>query len=91
MTSLEELKVELDHIKERNQRVEADKAWETSWTRRLLILVLTYFVIVIFFIVVELPNPFVNAIVPAVAFLLSTMTVPLFKTWWLKRVYKKGS
>lgn len=89
MTSLEELKVELDHIKERNQRVEADKAWETSWTRRLLILVLTYLVIVIFFIMAELPNPFVNAIVPAVAFLLSTMTVPLFKTWWLKRVYKK--
>lgn len=87
--SVLELQADIDQIKERNQRVEADKAWETSWTRRLLILVLTYLVIVIFFMMAKLPDPFVNAIVPAVAFLLSTMTVPLFKKWWLRRVNKK--
>ncbi|MBI2634756.1 hypothetical protein HYW82_03770 [Candidatus Peregrinibacteria bacterium] len=83
MTTIEELKKELDKIKTRNKRVETDKAWETSWTRKLLILILTYVVIVIFFFVAKLPDPFANAVVPSAAFVLSTLTVPLFKKWWL--------
>ncbi|MBI2426588.1 MAG: hypothetical protein HYV34_01960 [Candidatus Kerfeldbacteria bacterium] len=83
--SFEELQKDIDEIKARNKRVEADKAWETSWTRRVLIVVLTYCVIVSFFLVARLPDPFANAVVPAVAFMISTITVPLFKKWWLKR------
>lgn len=85
MPTLESLEHEINQIKARNSRVEADKAWETSWTRKLLVLVLTYLVIVIFCLISELPNPFANAIVPSVAFILSTMTVPLFKKWWTRK------
>lgn len=83
------LKKEIDAIKKRNQRVEGDKAWETSWTRKVIIAILTYIVIVIFFYFAGLPNPFVNSIVPALAFVLSTATLPLFKKMWLKYLYKK--
>lgn len=83
MSEIEDLKKEIDKLKARNKRVEADKAWETSYTRKLLIFVLTYIVIVVFFFVAQLPDPFVNAIVPSVAFVLSTLTVPVFKKWWL--------
>lgn len=76
MTTLEELKNEVDKIKARNERVEKDKAWETSWTRKLLVFVLTYFVVVIFFFVTNLPKPFVNSLVPTLGFFLSTLTVP---------------
>ncbi len=85
MTTLEELKEEVDKIKARNERVEMDKAWETSWTRRLLILILTYFVVVIFFLVTHLPKPFVNSLVPTLGFFLSTLTVPWVKKIWLKK------
>lgn len=88
MTSIEELKSEIDKINARNKRVEADKAWETSWSRKLMVLALTYIVIVIFFFVAKLGNPFTNAIVPTVGFFLSTLSVPVFKNWWLKR-YRK--
>ncbi|PJC36957.1 hypothetical protein CO046_03275 [Candidatus Peregrinibacteria bacterium CG_4_9_14_0_2_um_filter_53_11] len=88
MASIQELEKQLEEIKERNRRVEFDKAWETSWTRRLLVLVFTYLVIVVLFLVVELPNPFVNALVPSVAFVLSTLTVPFVKDWWLRRLRK---
>jgi len=84
MTPIEELKLEIEEIKKRNKRVEADKAWEISWTRRILIAVLTYFVIVIFFLFAGLPEPFINAIVPSVAFIISTLTVPIVKKIWLK-------
>lgn len=86
---MQNLQKEIDEIKARNKRVEADKAWETSLTRKIVILGLTYAVIVIFFFVAKLPEPFLNAIVPSIGFFLSTLTVPLFKKWWLKKVYKK--
>lgn len=71
-------------IIERNKKVELDKKWETSFTRKILIAVLTYFVIVLFFYISWLWNPFINAIVPTIGFLLSTLTMWLFKTIWLK-------
>lgn len=84
MVTIEELKNEIDKIKDRNARVELDKAWETSLTRKLLILVLTYFVVFIFFLVTKSANPFTNAIVPTLGFFLSTLTVPWVKVVWMR-------
>lgn len=89
MASVEEFQKDIAEIKARNKRVEADKAWEESWTRKIIIFLLTYIVIVVFFFVAELPEPFANAIVPAMAFVLSTLTVPVVKSYWVKHVRKK--
>ena len=89
MDELQQLKNEIEKIKERNARVEADKAWETSLFRKILVAILTYIVIVLFFITASLPKPFINAIVPTLGFLLSTLSVSFFKTIWLKRNKKK--
>ena len=75
----------LTQIEKRNKRVEADKAWETSWSRRILIAIMTYIVIVLFFVFAGLPKPFVNSIVPTAGFALSTLSLPYFKKLWLKR------
>jgi len=75
----------LGRIEKRNRRVELDKAWETSWTRRILIAVMTYIVIVLFFLVAELPRPFINPLVPTAGFVLSTMSLPYFKKMWTKK------
>ncbi|MBU0472463.1 MAG: hypothetical protein KKF89_04780 [Nanoarchaeota archaeon] len=75
---------EVNIIKERNKKVELDKAWETCWTRKIIIAILTYIVIVIFFYFAGLSKPFVNSIVPALAFVLSTFTLPFFKKMWLR-------
>ena len=50
MENIEEIKKEIQEIKERNRKVEKDKAWETSWTRKILVAILTYIVVVLFFI-----------------------------------------
>ncbi|MBS3123107.1 hypothetical protein J4437_00570 [Candidatus Woesearchaeota archaeon] len=81
--------LELQKIKERNKRVEADKAWETSKTRRLLIALMTYLVMVIFLWFIEVKNPWLNALVPTLGFVLSTLTLPVLKKLWLKYVYGK--
>ncbi len=81
---MKDLENRLKAIEERNKKVELDKAWETSWTRRIIILILTYLVIVLFFIIAQLPNPFVNSIVPTTGFVLSTLSLPFFKKIWLQ-------
>ena len=41
---LKDLEKEIENIKIRNARVELDKKWETCWTRKICICVLTYIV-----------------------------------------------
>jgi hypothetical protein len=79
-----QIEQEIKKIQERNKRVETDKAWETSWTRKIIITILTYIVMVIFFYFAILPKPFLNAIVPTIAFLLSTLTFSALKSIWIK-------
>lgn len=78
------LEQEIQKINERNKRVELDKAWETSWTRKFIVALLTYAVVVCFFVFAQLTDPFVNSIVPALAFIVSNLSVPIFKKFWLK-------
>jgi len=80
---------QIKQILERNARVEADKAWETSKTRRALIAAATYLVVVLFLHLINAPNPWLNALVPACAYLLSTLTLPFIKKWWLENAYRK--
>lgn len=84
MPGLKELEKEIERIKERNKRVEADKGWETSHTRRGLIMIFTYLSIAIYLNAIAIPHPWLSALVPAIAFTLSTLTLPYFKSLWLK-------
>lgn len=89
MPKIDELEKEIDKIKARNEKVEEDKAWETSWVRKILIFVFTYFAITIYFYAVGLPEPFINSVVPSVAFVISTFTLPFFKKLWVNYSYRK--
>ena len=81
-------KKEIAGIKKRNRAVEADKAWETSAVRKALVALLTYAAVAVYFIYAGIPNPLANAVVPALAFVLSTLSVPVAKKWWVKNVYR---
>ena len=80
---------DIENIKDRNKRVERDKAWETSKTRRIIIALITYIVIVIFLWSINAPRPWLNAIVPTVGFIFSTLTLPFFKQFWINNIYKR--
>jgi hypothetical protein len=82
MKSFEE---RVEEIEARNGRVELDKAWEKSWTRRGLLTVFTYLAIALYLSAIRVDRPWLNAIVPAIGFMLSTLTMPLFRRLWLKR------
>lgn len=77
-----DLEKEIQEIKERNLRVEQDKAWETSWFRRVLITGVTYVVAGIWLMSINDNMPWLKALVPAIGYLLSTLSLPFIKTWW---------
>lgn len=77
-----QLRQEIDAIKQRNAQVELDKKWETSFTRRILLIIFTYLAIAIYFYFIDIPRPWLNAVVPALGFLLSTLSLPFFKKLW---------
>lgn len=87
--TLDTLAREVEEVKKRNARVEEDKAWETSATRRGLLMLFTYLAIGLYLHAIGVRDPWLNAIVPAVGFLLSTLTLPFFRALWRSMVYRK--
>ena len=78
-----EIEKEILKIKERNKRVELDKAWETSLTRRICICILTYIVVVIYSIVInKTTSIWLSSLVPVIGFTLSTLSLKLVRNIW---------
>lgn len=89
MNSIEErvsaVEAELHVIKERNARVEAHKAWETSWFRVGSIVAATYIIAALALVSIGNDHPFRNALIPAIGFFLSTQSLPFLKERWIAK------
>lgn len=84
---MEELKKKLEEIKLRNKRVELDKKWETSYTRKICICILTYIVVLIYSNMVNKSNNiFLSSLVPVIGFFLSTLSLKLIRKIWEKKI-----
>ncbi len=78
------LENEIKSIKERNLKVEADKAWETSLARIAMICIITYFIAVWVMAVIGVTNYWLSALIPTIGFYLSVQSLPVVKRWWVK-------
>jgi len=81
---IQKLEKEIEIIKTRNLRVEADKAWETSYFRVFLISGTIYVIAfkVLYFIGTE--NYLLNALIPPIGYFISVQSLPFIKKWWIK-------
>jgi hypothetical protein len=80
---LNDLEKEIENIKERNKRVELDKRWETSWTRKICICILTYIVVIIYYYVIrKYDNILLSSLVPVIGFTLSTLSLKYIRKIW---------
>lgn len=86
---MKNIETQLKRFEERNVRVEADKAWETCKTRRIIIALFIYVFAVLFLVISNVQSPFQNALIPSLAYIFSTLTLPFFKEWWLTNRYKR--
>lgn len=77
------LENEIIKIKERNKKVELDKKWETSLTRRICIMILTYIVVIIYSYLIRNNNDiYLSSLVPVIGFTLSTLSLKLVRKVW---------
>ncbi|MDA1208610.1 MAG: hypothetical protein O2904_01090 [bacterium] len=81
------LESRIQAIEDRNARVEADKGWEVSWTRRITVMIITYVTACAFLAATgaEHSRAYLPAFVPALAYLASTISIPPLRRWWSKR------
>lgn len=83
---LNNLEQEISEIKERNKRVELDKKWETSYTRKLCICILTYIVVVSYsYITKNYDNIYLSSLVPVIGFSLSSLSLKFIRKIWEKK------
>lgn len=81
---------ELENIKKRNKRVELDKSWETSWTRKICIMILTYLIVVIYsYLIKQNDNILLSSLVPVIGFALSTLSLKYIRKVLEKKIYSK--
>lgn len=81
---------EIKKIQERNKRVELDKAWETSWTRKICIMILTYVIVVIYsYLIKQYDNILLSSLVPVIGFALSTLSLKYIRKVWERKIYSK--
>ena len=82
---MNELEKRIEAIEKRNKRAENDKAWETSCTRRICIMILTYIIVIIYsYIVRNYDNILLSSLVPVIGFALSTLSLKLIRKMWEK-------
>ncbi len=82
--ALQEVRQELAEIRTRNLRVEREKAWETSWTRRLVITAATWLGAWLWLRDLGLANAARQALVPSGAYAFSTLSLPVLRRWWIR-------
>lgn len=71
-----DLEERIKKIEERNKRVELDKSWETSWTRKICIIILTYIIVITYsYLIREYNYVLLTSLVPVVGFTLSTLSL----------------
>jgi hypothetical protein len=83
---MNELEKRIDAIENRNKKVTAEKAWETSWTRRLIISGFTYVFVSTYMVYLGSPKPWFGSLVPVIGYLLSTLVLSKVRNLRLKKV-----
>ncbi|MDR3519951.1 MAG: hypothetical protein P4L63_03660 [Candidatus Pacebacteria bacterium] len=82
---IKKLEKEIEIIKARNLKVEADKAWETSYFRIFLISIIIYVIAVFVMYFIGSADYFLNALVPPIGYFISVQSLPFIKKWWIKK------
>ena len=86
-----EIKKEIEEIKKRNIKVEKDKKWETSLTRRSCIAILTYIIVLIYsYTIFKINNIFLSSLIPVLGFGISTLSLKLIRKIWEKIINRRS-
>ena len=76
---IKEIEQEIENIKKRNKRVELDKKWETCWTRKICICILTYMVVIIYsYVIRNFDIIFLSSLVPVIRIYIINFIIKIY-------------
>ena len=87
-----QLEQKIESIEKRNKRVELDKRWETCFTRRICICIMTYAVVLLYsYLIRNLTSVsiFLTSFVPVIGFTLSNLSLKFIRKIWEKKLSRK--
>ena len=82
---LDAIDKEIELLRSRNQRVDSNKAWEQSFVRKGTVAIITYIVTLLVFTSIGATKPYLNAFIPTVGYLLSTLSLSFVRSFWEAR------
>jgi hypothetical protein len=84
VTEFNILKEEVNGINKRNAEKDVNKEFEASWTRVIVIMLITYLALWAYMSFLKVKDPYLNAVVPTVGFNLSTWSLVPIKYYWMR-------
>ncbi len=88
MNSLEELKRDIEELKNRNKSVDLNKKWEVSIERKVLVVIITYIIMSLVMYSLWMNKPFLNALIPTLWYFLSTLSLEFAKKIYINKKQK---
>lgn len=86
---MNKLRQEIAEMHSRNKRVEANKSWETSGVRIGTICIITYITTSTVLFLIGVKDFYLGALIPVTGFILSTLSLPPIKKWWINKYFHK--
>ncbi len=78
--ALKDLEKEIENIRERNKKVELNKSWETSSTRKICIMILTYIVVITYsYVIRKYDNILLSSLVPVIRIYVIYIILKIYK------------
>ncbi len=94
--TIQSLDQRLSNIEEMTQKLvlidkyyQLQTAWEKSAMRTILIAITTYILSAIFLYILNFQYFYINAVLPTVGFMLTTLSIPFIKRIWIKYYLKE--
>lgn len=82
---LDFLQREIDQLQTRNFEKDRGKEFESSYTRVVFLMAVTYWTLFAYMkLVLKTSRPFLDALVPTLGFNISTWSLPYVKEWWIQ-------
>merc|ERR1711924_135801 len=82
--SIGDLRQDVTKLRHRNRMKDIDKEWDSSILKTIIIMACTYMLLGLYMAAIEVPQPWLSAIVPTVGYMLSTLALPSVKPIWLR-------
>ena len=84
ISSEEQTQNTIDLLYEEYNNEKKRQRFNSSWTRIIIITILTYIILSIYMDFIHIKDPYYNAVIPAIGYYLSTLSLSFIRKIWIE-------